>query len=123
MVEGWFDSNPSSSLKKYIMNYQLFVTQFGDHFLTTNVLSNIDDAMKVYKDLNEKYNESEGYSITLVGTNTRMKYVIASQTAYKHLEMDYDFNVETESPELLISFNNKEDEEDAVRNGLVKLAL
>jgi hypothetical protein len=105
------------------MNYQLFVTQFGDHFMTSNVISNIDDAMKLYKDLNEKYNESDGYAITLVGTNTRMKYVIASQIAYKHLEMDYDFNVETDSPELLISFNNKEDEEDAVRNGLVKLAL
>jgi hypothetical protein len=104
------------------MNYQLLVTQFGDHFLTSNVLSNIDDALEVYKDLNRKYNESEGYAITILGTN-KMKYVIASQTAYKHLEMDYDFNVETDSPELLISFNNKEDEEDAVRNGLVKLAL
>ena len=91
--------------------------------MTSNVISNIDDAMKLYKDLNEKYNESDGYAITLVGTNTRMKYVIASQIAYKHLEMDYDFNVETDSPELLISFNNKEDEEDAVINGLVKLAL
>lgn len=105
------------------MNYQLFVTAFGDHFMTSKVIANIDDAMKELKTLEEAYNGSEGYSVTLIGTNTKMKYVIASQTAYKHLEMDYDFEVEADSPELLISFNNKEDEEDAVRNGLVKLAL
>jgi hypothetical protein len=105
------------------MNYQLFVTQFGDHFMTSKVLANIDDAMRELKLLESTFDGSEGYSITLVGTNTKMKYVIASQTAYKHLEMDYDFNVEADSPELLISFNNKEDEEDAVRNGLIKLAL
>lgn len=105
------------------MKYQLFVTQFGDHFLTSKVHPNIDDAMMELKKLEEAYDESEGYVITLVGTNAKRRYVIASQTAYKHLEMDYDFEVEAESPELLISFNNKEDEEDAVRNGLVKLSL
>lgn len=104
------------------MNYRLFVTQFGDHVMTSRALSNIDDAIEELRRLEGTYDGSEGHSITLVG-NSRMKYVIASQTAYKHLEMDYDFNVETTYPELLISFNNQDDEEDAVRNGLVKLAL